>query len=693
LAFKLNKVLILVFTIFSACSNNHEGAHTSSPSSPPPQVPPVLTHLPDNVIKSIDAIAKMQYEKDCIREIYYYCPPLDEVHRATAMVDTCEDNKVLSISDCEEVLECIPTNEVIEVVACVNENGMNGYQNIYCYKGFYEYGLCDPCDPEICDGEDNDCDGETDEGEYPCSTECGDGIAICLNGVLSYCNAETPEEEICDGIDNNCNGEIDEGQLNKCGNCGLEPEEICDGIDNDCDGLTDEDLLQECSTACEAGLEYCIDGMWQCTATPPTIEICDGLDNDCDGQVDEELNCLCKASDVGKLIPCKEKPLVCGEGYKTCECTDETCTEFQLSECLAVCNWIPEVLEPTEVCDIYLGKVKPEECNNHDDNCNQLVDEDLKLACYDGPVETIEVGICKAGEIMCHAGSWGNYDDSGVFIDQLCLGQIIPEPEDICNGADSNCDGKIDEEKELEPTDILFIVDMSGSMGNEINAVLTALNQFAAYYSDAEVVKWGLLLVAVNSPGDNLDRLHLTSNLTTFQQFMGAFSNISSLLAGGNEMTNDAIYLAIYNIVDAANLSYSPQELNWKTSASGLTGWGIVGESIPPLDQFEVNWRDDANRVIILFTDEHGQSYLYPDGSPSVSGVSNSLLVYAILGALNLKIYVFSLPGLEQLSIGGGWGAVTLNNTAGKFYALTNSAIEMYNNLLEILDETACSKE
>ena len=76
-----------------------------------------------------------------------------------------------------------------------------------------------------------------------------------------------------------------------------------------------------------------------------------------------------------------------------------------------------------------------------------------------------------------------------------------------------------------------------------------------------------------------------------------------------------------------------------------------------------------------------------------MSGVSNSLLVYAILGALNLKIYVFSLPGLEQLSVGGGWGAVTLNNTAGKFYALTNSAIEMYNNLLEILDETACSKE
>lgn len=681
--------VLFIFSLLScvfSCANNPEGLGNNNDKTSILD-PSIFTKQYTKILKDLDP----SLNKDCLREIYYYCPPLDEVHRATAVIDICNDDEVLSISNCEEILECIPTSGIIETVECVDETGMNGYQNIYCYKGFYEYGPCNPCEDEICDGKDNDCDGETDEGEYPCTTECGDGIGICLNGEVSYCNAPAPEEEICDGKDNNCNGEIDEGQLNKCGQCGLEPEEICDGIDNDCDGLTDEDLLQECSTVCEAGLEYCINGIWQCTATPPTLEICDGLDNDCDGQIDEELDCLCTAADVGKLIPCKEGPLVCGEGYKTCECTDETCTEFKLSDCLAVCHWIPEILEPTEVCDKFLGKVKPEECNNHDDNCNQLIDEDLKLACYDGAAETIDVGICKVGETVCEAGTWGHYDDNNDFVPQLCLGQVLPEAEDICNGADSNCDGKIDEEKELEPTDILFIVDLSGSMSNEIAAVLTALNQFALHYSDADVIKWGLVLVAVDSP-IAYEHMYLSSNLTDFQQFMGAFSNIASFGAGGNEMTYDAVYLAIHNIVAAANLYYSPQDLNWNISGALAPGWGYVNESEPPLDQFEINWRNDAHRVIILFTDEIGQSYLHPDGQPNVVAITQDVLVTAIKGVIDLKIYVFSMFWLKN-KINWGWAPLTLNDTAGKFFTLTNSAIEMYANLLEILDETACANE
>src|SRR3990172_2491508 len=40
--------------------------------------------------------------------------------------------------------------------------------------------------------------------------------------------------EVCNGADDDCDGEIDEGDV--C--CS---EEVCDGVDNDCDGETDED--------------------------------------------------------------------------------------------------------------------------------------------------------------------------------------------------------------------------------------------------------------------------------------------------------------------------------------------------------------------------------------------------------------------------------------------------------------------
>ena len=105
------------------------------------------------------------------------------------------------------------------------------------------------------------------------------------------------------------------------------------------------------------------------------------------------------------------------------------------------------------------------------------------------------------------------------------------------------------------------------------------------------------------------------------------------------------------------------------------------------MSNFEINWREDANRVVIVFTDEMGQSYTEPP-------ISQDILVKAIEGALKLKIFIFSLSYLETgVNMGvatGSWGPITLNNMAGKFFELTNDAVTMYNNLLEILDETAC---
>ncbi len=566
---------------------------------------------------------------ECIECKWYFCPPLNEVWKKEICFNICEDPNVLHTeSDCIQYMECDPAQYLIDEISCITEDGYPGTQQKVCNKGLIQYTDCiTDCNEELCNYEDDDCDGE-----------------------------------------------IDEGQLNECNECGIIPAEICDGIDNDCDGTTDEDLIQPCSTACGVGYEMCFDGNWiSCNAPSVNEEICDGLDNDCDGAIDEDLNCVCTIQDIGVLFPCQEDPLLCGQGYKTCECIDKNCTQLTMTDCYALCYWIPPT-DPSDICDPSIGMpLSEEECNNFDDNCNQLIDEDLYASCYTGPEGTLMVGICVPGEVTCLEGTWGNYDDDEDFIPYYCEGEVVPQ-EEICNGLDDDCDGIADWGEEMKETDVLFIVDWSGSMGDEMDAVMIALNQFAQSFSDEEVINWAFMRGPV-SHGINDERLELFQDLIGFSDFLTSLSTMGSTTGwNGNstafEMLLDAIYLAVNNIT--ANLPKAIADLIWVGQSPGI-GPNVV-ESSPPLQKFNVSWRPGANRVIIVFTDENPQTYLVPN--LSLLDVKS-----AISGTPQLKLYTFSRNA----------GAIQWKDLAatgnGKWFYLTNDPTLMYANLMEIIDE------
>ncbi len=88
--------------------------------------------------------------------------------------------------------------------------------------------------PEICDGLDNDCDGNPDDGNPQgggaCDTGqlglCQAGTLNCVTGALTCTPNAQAAAEVCDGMDNNCDGQADEGnpgggQACGCGGAGV----------------------------------------------------------------------------------------------------------------------------------------------------------------------------------------------------------------------------------------------------------------------------------------------------------------------------------------------------------------------------------------------------------------------------------------------------------------------------------------
>ena len=138
---------------------------------------------------------------------------------------------------------------------------------------------------ECSSDETRDC-GTNDLGE------CSYGIEGCVDGEWSgNCEGEVvPELEVCDGLDNDCDGDADE--LNVC-NSGSSSSSSGGG-NVPCQNSTVR-LCGSDTGECVKGNETCVNGNWSGTcvgAINPVNETCDQKDNDCDTVVDEGGVCV-----------------------------------------------------------------------------------------------------------------------------------------------------------------------------------------------------------------------------------------------------------------------------------------------------------------------------------------------------------------------------------------------------------------
>ena len=333
-----------------------------------------------------------------------------------------------------------------------------------------------PSADEICDGKDNNCNGDIDEdisithyvdddgdgfGDenqplFACSST--QGIASVAGDCDDQNSSINPlEDEICDEVDNNCNGDIDEGVTNIY------------YLDQDEDGYGDPD--QELAQ-CSAPVGY-VSNSDDCDDTDSFVfldatEICDLQDNDCDGQIDED-----DAADVQTWYGDGD-----GDGFGN--------PALSTVSCFPPTNYVSS----SDDCDDGDVNIHPnaiEECDSLDNNCDGLVDD------QDPNIQN------QSTFYLDHDGD--GYGDNTFSLDRCVApsGYITdnsdcndlndsayPGAPEQCGTIDHNCDGVIgDLDPSADSSSVVWYADTDQDGFGDIAAPNSACTQPLGYVADS----------------------------------------------------------------------------------------------------------------------------------------------------------------------------------------------------------------
>ena len=411
--------------------------------------------------------------------------------------DDCDDDNAAISPDAEEVCDGIDNNcdyvtdsDATDRTVFYRDLDADGYgfddatqEACALPDGFAEQGGdCDnyeaaayPGAEEVCDGLDNDCDGEIDLN--------------AVDGSLFYSDLDSdgfgdPDSEVT--VCGEISGYVTDNTDCNDDNSGANPDELetCDGIDNNCDGLIDDDdpaLVSasaiswyldadgdgqgaEGSTAvetCEAPIDTTtgniyVDNDDDCDDTSIVTylgapEICDGDDNDCDSVPDD------KASDAVQYYLDLD-----GDGYGddsniVVDCSDPSTLGMPYVTQGGDCDDLDNSFNPGAV----------DTCDGFDQNCsgdesdvsgNNTFYIDLDGDGYGSMVSSI---------LACDAPA--NFVVDGTDCDDLDANTMPGAPE-VCDSVDNDCDGDIDQsDSDFDSaTLITYYVDADGDgFGNE----------------------------------------------------------------------------------------------------------------------------------------------------------------------------------------------------------------------------------
>jgi hypothetical protein len=348
---------------------------------------------------------------------------------------------------------------------------------------------CDDSDPSFHPGAlETDCADPTD---YNCDGSTGyedadaDGFAACEDCDDTDANANDDALEVCDGIDNDCDGDIDSDDGSVTGTttfygdadgdgyggaqfqaeaCEAPPgyvtnaddcddvdasshpgaSEVCDDADNDCDGDVDEGVgatwYQDSDSdgygngsvstvSCDVPIGYVGNALdcddYSSSTNPGSFEVCDSADNDCDGSVDED---AINATDFYVDAD--------GDGFGSAANSTSACdapTGFADND--ADCNDADSAVNPsaTELCD------------SIDNDCDGSTDESDAADASNWYQDLDSDGFGDSSSSVSACNQPNGYVADSTDCNDTSAATNTSGTE-LCDLVDNDCDGDVDED-------------------------------------------------------------------------------------------------------------------------------------------------------------------------------------------------------------------------------------------------------